>query len=560
MGNLPPDDALQQTRQVGLLKLLADLRQFLPDEQVVSEAAEVSRLGAVTQHRSFPPQVYVYPACTNELSVIIRLANQHGVPVYVLSRGRNWGYGAATGTPGTSVCIVLERMNRIITVDDTLAFAVIEPGVSYRQLHEHLAKHHHGLWTDCTDSTPEGSVIGNALERGVGFTSYGDHFGCLCGLEVMLADGSIIRTGAVFDDQSPTFHCHKWGTGPVLEGIFSQSNFGIVLKAGIWLMPRPEQHISILGDIERAEDIFPTLDRIRELQLEGTIQSKVHIANDIVNLALFARQDVASVKGRLQSDQITSIRNQYGIAPWSFAFAVYGTNAQVKASRKRIEQQLRRTVSLHVIRDRKLTRIRHVLRWSRRVPAVAWLFRRVFGIAPVVLEAIEPLHALMKGVPTEYFLKHGYFRNSANCPDDNVDPARDGCGLTWFAPVIPNTGEHLQKLIDLTKPLFERHGMDFYLAILSLNPRCCVTLLSIYYQKEDPVSRQQADNLYQELQVATQNAGYQQYRTGTLGADELYRRCPEYGELLSRIKSALDPREILSPGRYGIGRYGIGWR
>ena len=179
MGKLPPDDPLQQTRQAGFLKLLAELRQALPDEQVVSGADEVSRLGAVTQHRSFPPQVYVYPACKDELSVILRLANQYGVPVYVVSRGRNWGYGSATGTPGTSVCIVLERMNRIISVDDTLAFAVIEPGVSYRQLHEYLSKHHPGLWTDCTDSTPEGSVIGNAIERGVGFTPYGDHFGCL---------------------------------------------------------------------------------------------------------------------------------------------------------------------------------------------------------------------------------------------------------------------------------------------------------------------------------------------------------------------------------------------
>ncbi len=437
MGNLPPDDPMRQTQHVGLRKLLAELRQFLPDEQVVVGADEVSRLSAVTQHRSFPPQVYVYPASRDELPVIIRLANHHGVPVYVLSRGRNWGYGSATGPPGTAVCIVLERMNRIISVDDTLAFAVIEPGVSYRQLHEYLSKHHAGLWTDCTDSTPEGSVIGNAIERGVGFTSYGDHFGCLCGLEVMLADGSIIRTGAVFDDQSPTFHCHKWGTGPVLEGIFSQSNFGIVLKAGIWLMPRPEQHISMLGDIERAEDIFPTLDSIRKLQLEGTIQSKVHIANDIVNLAILARQDVASVKGRLQLDQITGIRKKHGIAPWSFAFAIYGTAAQVKASRKRVQQQLRHTASLHAIRDRNVNKLRRILRWSRRVPAVAWLIRRLFGKTPEVLEAVEPIHALMKGVPTEYFLKHGYFRNSANCPDSNIDPARDGCGLTWFAPSHP---------------------------------------------------------------------------------------------------------------------------
>jgi len=45
---------------------------------------------------------------------------------------------------------------------------------------------------------------------------------------------------------------------------------------------------------------------------------------------------------------------------------------------------------------------------------------------------------------------------------------------------------------------------------------------------------------------------YQQYRTSAVGAAGLYRLCPEYGEFLSRIKSAVDPGAILSPGRYGI--------
>jgi len=535
-----------------LSEFLARLSEVLSEDQIVSEAAAVSRRSAVTQHRSFAPRVYLYPSCTEHLSHIIKLANQLRVPVYVLSKGRNWGYGTATGTPGTSVCIVLEKMNRIIRVDPALAYAVIEPGVSYRELYQYLSQHHPDLWIDCTDSTPEGSVIGNALERGVGFTAYGDHYACLCGMEVMLADGSIIRTGAVFDDHSPAFHCHKWGTGPILEGLFSQSNFGIVLKAGIWLMPRPEYHLSIMGDIQRPEDVFPTLDSIRELQLEGTIQAKVHMANEIVNLAVFAREDVAEITGPLQENQISTIRRKYGIAPWTLAFSLYGTKRQVKASQRRVKQKLKATTSLYFINDNAIRMVKPALGWSRRYPVVARLLRARFGKAPHVLESVGKLHALMKGIPTEFLLKHGYLRNHKRCPDSDVDPARDGCGVTWFAPVIPNTGSELQTLINITRPLFERHGMDYYLAILSLNPRSCVTLLSIFYQPEVAASRERADKLYAELQIATQDAGYQQYRTGTLGNEGLYRLCPEYGELLSRIKTSLDPVGILSPGKYGI--------
>jgi 4-cresol dehydrogenase (hydroxylating) len=550
-GSLKNDSPLRH-QSGNLTEFVARVCQVLSDDQIVLESAEVSRRAAVTQHRSFAPRIYLYPSCSAELSHAIKVANQLSVPVYVLSKGRNWGYGAATVTPETSVCIVLERMNRIIRVDPILAYAVVEPGVSYRELYQHLSEHYPDLWIDCTDSTPDGSVIGNALERGIGFTTYGDHYACLCGMEVMLADGSIIRTGASSDEHSPAFHCHKWGTGPILEGLFSQSNFGIVLNAGIWLMPRPDYHLSVMGDIQRFEDVFPTLDRIRELQLEGTIQAKVHIANEIVNLAVFAREDVAEITGPLQENQVSAIRRKYGIASWTFAFSIYGTKLQVKASQQRIKQKLQATTSLHFANDNAIRRLKAVLPWSRRFPVVTRLLRARFGKAPEVLGIAEKLHSVMKGIPTEFLLKHGYFRNHRRCPASDVDPARDGCGLTWFAPVIPTTGQDLQTLIDITRPLFEHYGMDYYLAVLSLNSRCCVTLLSIFYQQEVAASRERAENLYKELLLAVQDAGYQQYRTGTLGSESLYRHCPEYGQLLSRIKTSVDPEGILSPGKYGI--------
>ena len=76
--------------------------------------------------------------------------------------------------------------------------------------------------------------------------------------------------------------------------------------------------------------------------------------------------------------------------------------------------------------------------------------------------------------------------------------------------------------------------------------------LAVFARQEVAASRERADKLYEELQIATQDAGYQQYRTGTLGNEGLYRLCPEYGELLSRIKTSLDPAGILSPGKYEI--------
>src|SRR5262249_1437205 len=149
-----------------------------------------------------------------------------GLSVWPAGKGKNWGYGGNTPAEDGTIVMILERMNRIVKVDPDLAYAVIEPGVTYRQLDLYLKDHHPTLWAATTDGPPEGSVLGNAIERGLGATPYGDHWGNLCGLEVVLPHGEIIRTGSGAD--CSTWHTHKWGVGPYVEGLFSQSNYGIV--------------------------------------------------------------------------------------------------------------------------------------------------------------------------------------------------------------------------------------------------------------------------------------------------------------------------------------------
>ena len=77
-------------------------------------------------------------------------------------------------------------MNRILEVDAELGYAVIEPGVTYAQLNEHLAARGLPLWTDAAGTTKSASIIGNALDKGRGLTPYADHFHSLCGMQVVL--------------------------------------------------------------------------------------------------------------------------------------------------------------------------------------------------------------------------------------------------------------------------------------------------------------------------------------------------------------------------------------
>src|SRR5262249_25986580 len=211
-------------------------------EPLVTDPVELERRSRDTVPGRIPPLAFVYPASTDEVAQVVRLADHYGVTIWPHSSGRNWGWSNSPTQEG-SVVMILERMNRILSINEELAYAVIEPGVSYEDLNNYLKTHNIKLWADCTGGPPKGSVLGNALDRGVGVTTHGEHFASLCGLEVVLPSGKILRTGGYPDGKEGTRYTYKWGIGPYIEGLFSQANFGVVTQGGIWLMPEPEAHL-----------------------------------------------------------------------------------------------------------------------------------------------------------------------------------------------------------------------------------------------------------------------------------------------------------------------------
>jgi 4-cresol dehydrogenase (hydroxylating) len=453
-------------------------------------------------------------------------------------------------------------MNRILEVNEELAYAVIEPGVTQRQLNDHLKQNGIKLWADCTDSTPEGSLLGNALERGVGYTNYGDHFGHLCGLEVVLPSGELVQTGGA-PPNSPTWHTFKWGTGPYLEGLFSQSNLGIVVKAGLWLMPEPEDFSAFVCAVRDDRDAPAVIDALRRLALRRAVQCNVHMVNDFLFMTLLMQYPYERRGGLtyLSDEVLADLRRQYCVTPWTLVGGLYGSPAQVRAAAALVRRELARFGDLTFLNDRRMALAQRVLafyRKTRGVPVLSGLgtLLKNWLISPAPVETIEVIpHAypILKGIPGEFIVSCAYFRSRQGRPRTNIDPVRDGCGLIWLAPVVPLTSTHLQKVLDLCRPAFRRHGFDFSLSLIQANPRSVFFLMEIFYDKEDPGETARAQALYEELTEVTTRAGYQQYRTSVHYMDRILARAPEYHKLADTLKVALDPEHILAPGRYGIG-------
>src|SRR6185295_299096 len=192
------------------------------------------------------PTAAVAPASVDEVRAIVRIANEHKVPLWPISRGKNFGYGGAAPVVKESVVLDLTRMKKI-ELDPDSGTVLVEPGVGFFDLYDYLQNNRIPLWLSVPGNS-WGSVAGNALDRGVGYTPYGDHSAQICGVEVVLPTGELVRTGMGAMNGAPTWQTYRNGFGPGWDQMFCQSNFGIVTKLGLWLMPEPE---ALLGyDIE----------------------------------------------------------------------------------------------------------------------------------------------------------------------------------------------------------------------------------------------------------------------------------------------------------------------
>ena len=533
------------------------LEEMVGEQHVVFSREDIEIRARVTLHRKVPPRAFVYPGSVEEVQAIVKLANDRKIPLWICSRGNNWGYGASTPFQPDSIVLVMERMNSVLEVNETLAYAVIEPGVSYRQLNDYLKSNHHDLWIDCIDGSPEGSVLGNALERGIGETPYGDHFGNLCGLEVVLPNGEIIDTGAGEDGRLRTWHVHKWGTGPYLEGLFSQSNLGIVTRAGIWLMPKPEMFNSYVFEVKDEGRTGEVIDAFRELALQGVVTTKLHMINDIVSFTVLTQKRNEKLEGKQLTEQdIDRLRKKYGVSVWSCAGGVYGDKALVKVQKSIMKRRLKGLGRLTFVSDQTLQVLITVMRVCQRYRFLGRAFQKVTGTSLEALSSAPYIHEILKGVPTEYFVNHAYFRHKMQRPTEDVHPAKDRCGLTWFAPILPFESKEMLDYLGQCQRLFEERGFDFYVAILMMNPRAAVCLMAIIFDKEEREQIEQADVLYEALLSHMYSNNYQQYRAGVASWEHIFDQARGFLSLNNTIKSALDPNNILAPGKYGIGKTG----
>ena len=214
--------------------------------------------------------------------------------------------------------------------------ALLEPGVGFFDLYDYLRTKDIPLWQPVPGNS-WGSVAGNALDRGVGYTDYGDRSARICGLEVVFADGSLVRTGTGAMSISFTWQLYRPGFGPSWEAAFTQSNFGVVTKLGLWLMPEPLMGFDI--DADQEDDLGWLIDTLAPLRREGIIMQSPSISNWLRAAApLTRRSDWAEPGKPIGPDAIAAVRRQFNVGWWSVSTRYYCPLDIVEAQQRHVEK------------------------------------------------------------------------------------------------------------------------------------------------------------------------------------------------------------------------------
>lgn len=513
----------------GVAEACAAFSAVIGPEHVVTDPKLLARLGTATFSTEARVLAWLRPGNAEEVRGVLRVSSARAMPLYVVSGGKNWGLGSRV-PPRDAVLLDLGRLNQIIAFDEELATVTVEPGVTFRQLYDFLRERGSRTFASTTGGSPEGSVLANALERGDGSGPNGDRASSVAALEVMLSTGEVVHTGFERFAGARTAALHRFGVGPALDGLFTQSNLGVVTRGTVWLSPLPRYLAAIRFSIRSDARLGPLVDGLRRLRLDGTLTSAVGIWNDYRVLSVSEQYPWQRMQGvtPLSREVLDEKRRAFDGSRWMGLASIYAPSVmQGEAAVRHVESELGALVE------------------ALSVEAESGEPTSGNELFPVT----DPGFAFLQGVPHEQSLRSMYYRKRAPAPVE-LDPDQDRVGVLWLCPLLPLRGADVVTATELVERRMLECGFEPLLALVSSTPRTLQLLPMIVYDRDQVGADARALECHDELLAELVALGYLPHRLALPAQDSLPASRDDHGAVLERLKRTLDPSDVLAPGRY----------
>ena len=468
----------------------AAIAKTLPADRITDDAQALKAVADdMTECPAGQPGLVVRLKTVEEVQAVIRAARAAHVPLVPRLAGTNLG-GLTNPAPG-AVVVDLLPMNRIIEVNEADQYAVIEPGVTWEQLKAYLEEKKIELVIGFPLSPPDTSIMANCLLDGLGNLSlvHGSMADWITGLEVVLPDGSLARTGAAAGGVT---WCSR-GPFPDVTGLFVafQGTTGICTKLGVTLWPKP-QH--------RTRLFVLCYDRKAAIAAQRSL-ARTRIADDLGGLSWPTGKMLLGVPKPGPRD------------PDEPDFFLY--------------------VDLSGMTERDLA-----LKVELFNEALAGLRKQGFELEDPIsipdLVAVEPRLAKFADFPTrlDFLLDH------------------EGGGLTWVGTYGPLSRS--QEGSDVGMELLEKRGYAPILVSRPMKGgHFAVLRFIITFDKHDPAEVARVAEANRAVLEAVMPLGFLPYKTPGWALEAIRAKLdPGFLRLVRDVKKMLDPDGIMNPGRW----------
>ncbi|WP_462253550.1 FAD-binding oxidoreductase [Ekhidna sp.] len=445
------------------------------------------------------------PDSIADLKEILVFANKNGRPIYPISTGHNWGLGSKLPVVDSDI-INLSGLDEIIEVNESLAYARIQPGVTQIQLANYLKSNHPDLILNVTGSDAHSSILANAVERGSG--KNGQRANDIRELKIMSSNGKEFSTGfGSYREGTSSFY--KYGLGPDFTHLFTQSNLGIVTEAVINLIPKQSftLHLSIIPN----EQLGNFLSAFSLLVRKGIVGHSLEIdsQNDPKIFELFEASANES--------------------KWICWFVTHG------------ESEIR-SVKNAIVGEALADIVEEVRKYDSEEDHSS-------ALAPVKVRIDR-----YNGMPNDHSLisTAKAFGVALNEENPDLDIYKELPGFRCVLPVIPFCGDGA-KIIDLILNYSKSTSFNPAISIIGLDEYSLEVFSRVYFNRNNQEEIDKAGKWAEELLNMLKNNGIYPYRLDVENmAPYLSNVKDPMKSLKQAIKDHLDPNGIIAPGRYHL--------
>ena len=468
--------------------LIGDLEGIVGKDYVTTSKADLYIYSQdLTQAEPKWPDVVVLPASLEELRSVVGLANSRKIPVTPYVAGGNIG-GLAIPQQG-GILLDLKRMDKIVEVNETDMYAVVEPGVTFGHIKAYLDKHHPNLVYTYAFSPPSTGIITNSLLQGLDNLSfrYGAASHWVSGLEVLLASGEIVRIGS--SAISGTWQAIV--PFPELSGLFLgwQGATGIITKMAVSLWPKPKHSAGLNFQFMDLEGVYDFLRVI----------SRTRIPDDLIGTS-FALGKVSRIAMEHHKASLyPALKRGPGEPEFTASVEVSGnTQGELDAKLKVIDEVVKGELG----------------------------------------------HVELKSPPPNP-------STSARFPMQTLPVLSSGGGLTWVGCYGPMSrwletvkkGCELQDKYDISRSCYTRVMEEGHFVGLRW---------MLPFDKGDPTVVKRITDLCNEQLDMVLDMGFIPYKTPVWAIEKIQERAgSEWVKLHQKVKAMLDPNNIFNPGRWG---------